>query len=106
MLFRESAAPLHLETKMKKVIMIAALVWGLIPLAANAANFTCHGKGQCVCTETLNPKSVIGYNATADQESVNVNITCINMNTMSVAYYTVRKEDGMGGQYGGEMPGQ
>ena len=91
---------------MRKAIMIAALAGGFMPLAANAANFSCHGAGQCVCTEVLNPKSVIGYNATPDQDSVNVNITCINMSTMNVAYYTVRKEDGMGGQYNAEMPGQ
>lgn len=91
---------------MKKAITIVALAGGLMPLAANAANFSCRGAGQCVCTEVLNPKSVIGYNATADQESVNVNITCINMKTMDVAYYTVRKEDGMGAQYNAEMPGQ
>jgi hypothetical protein len=90
---------------MKKAIMIVALAGGFLPLAANAANFGCHGAGQCVCTEVLSPKSVIGYNATPDRESVNVNITCINMSTMDVAYYTVRKEDGMG-QYTAEMPGQ
>jgi hypothetical protein len=91
---------------MKKAIIIAGLMSGLSPLAAEAKDFTCHGAGQCVCTETLNPKSVIGYNATGDQESVNVNITCINMSTMSVAYYTVRKEDGLGAQYNGMAPGQ
>ncbi|MEW6438918.1 MAG: hypothetical protein AB1508_17310 [Pseudomonadota bacterium] len=91
---------------MKKAIMIASLMLGLSPLAAEAKDFTCRGAGQCVCTETLNPKSVIGYNATGDQESVDVNITCINMSTMSVAYYTVRKEDGLGGQYNGMASGQ
>ncbi len=89
---------------MKKAIAIAILSLGLSPLAAEAANFTCHGAGQCVCTQTMSAKSMIGYNATADQESVNVNITCINMTTMAVAYYTVRKEDGLGGQYNGMMP--
>ena len=91
---------------MKKAIIIAGLTFGLSPLAAEAKDFTCRGAGQCVCTETLNPKSVIGYNATGDQESVNVNITCINMSTMAVAYYTVRKEDGLGAQYNGMTPGQ
>jgi hypothetical protein len=85
--------------------MIAGLMIGSLPFAAHAASFGCRGAGQCVCTETLNPKSVIGYNATADQESVNVNVTCINMSTMAVAYYTVRKEDSMG-SYNGEMPGR
>ena len=91
---------------MRKAIIVAGLMLGLSPLTAQAMNFTCHGAGQCVCTQTLSPKSVIGYNATADQESVNVNITCINMSTMAVAYYTVRKEDGLGGQYNGVAPGQ
>ncbi len=90
------------ELKMKKAIILG-LMFGLLPLAAEAAGFTCHGAGQCVCTETLNPKSVIGYNATGDQQSVN--ITCINMSTMAVAYYTVPKEDSLG-SYNGAMPGQ
>jgi hypothetical protein len=89
---------------MKKAIAIVILSLGLSPFAAEAANYSCHGAGQCVCTQTMSAKSVIGYNATADQQSVNVNITCINMNTMDVAYYTVRAEDGLGGQYGGMMP--
>ena len=88
---------------MKKAIAIAILSLGLSPFAAEAANFTCHGAGQCVCTQTMSAKSMIGYNATDDQESVNVNITCINMSTMSVAYYTVRKEDGLGGTYNGML---
>jgi hypothetical protein len=91
---------------MKKAIIVASLMLGFSPLTARALTYTCHGAGQCVCTQTLNPKSVIGYNPTGDQESVNVNITCINMSTMAVAYYTVRKEDGLGAQYNGPMPGQ
>ena len=91
---------------MKKAIIVASLISGFLPLAAKATEFKCRGTGQCVCTQTLSPKSVIGYNATGDQESVDVNITCINMSTMEVAYYTVRKEDGLGGQYNGAMPGQ
>ncbi|REF86428.1 hypothetical protein DES32_2480 [Methylovirgula ligni] len=90
---------------MKRMLMIAGLLMSSVPLAAQAASFGCHGAGQCVCTEVLNPKSVIGYNATADQESVSVNVTCINMSTMDVAYYTVRKEEGMG-SYNGETPGR
>lgn len=90
---------------MKRMLMIAGLLISSVPLAAQAENFRCRGVGQCVCTEVLNPKSVIGYNATADQESVSVNVTCINMSTMDVAYYTVRKEDSMG-SYNGEMPGR
>ncbi|MGP8231529.1 MAG: hypothetical protein ACLQL2_02540 [Methylovirgula sp.] len=88
---------------MTRTIMIAGLLISSLPFAAQAASFGCRGAGQCVCTETLNPKSVIGYNATVDQESVNVNVTCINMSTMAVAYYTVRKEDSMG-SYNGEAP--
>jgi hypothetical protein len=91
---------------MRKIIMIGGLMSGLLPLSAEAANYTCRGEGPCVCTQTISPKSVIGYNATGDQESVNVNITCINMQTMAVAYYTVRKEDGLGARYNGEMPGR
>jgi hypothetical protein len=89
---------------MKKSVAIAVLSLGLLPFGAQAGNFTCHDAGKCVCTQTMSAKSMLGYNATDDQQSVNVNITCINMATMSVAYYTVRKEDGLGGQYNGMMP--
>jgi hypothetical protein len=90
---------------MKTTLMVAGLLMGGVPVAAQAASFGCRGAGQCVCTEVVSPKSVIGYNATPDQESVNVNVTCINMRTMAVAYYTIRREDSLG-SYNGPMPGR
>lgn len=85
---------------MRLTMMIAGLLASGIGLAAaRAENFTCHGAGRCVCTESVAAKAVLGYNATSDGQSTNVAITCINMNTMDVAYYTRRKENGLGGTY-------
>jgi hypothetical protein len=79
--------------------IITALVANGIAFAAHAEDFTCKGQGKCVCTETIAPASVLGYNATDDHLSVNVNIVCINQDTMQVSYYQVRKEDGLGASY-------
>ncbi len=84
---------------MRRTIIMAGLVASGIPLAADAEDFTCKGQGKCVCTETINPASVLGYNATDDKQSVYVNIVCINQDTMQVSYYRRRKEDGMGATY-------
>jgi len=93
---------------MRLTTIIAGLIVSTISVAAEAKDYTCHGPGRCVCTQTMAAKSVLGYGATNDQQSVNVNITCINMDTMSVAYYTERKEDGVGGTYATDPtpPGQ
>ncbi len=84
---------------MRQITIIAALVANSIAFAAHAADFTCKGQGKCICTETINPASVLGYNATDDKQSVNVNIVCINQDTNAVSYYQVRKEDGLGASY-------
>jgi len=39
---------------------MSGLVSSGIPLAADAEDFTCKGQGKCVCTETINPASVLG----------------------------------------------
>jgi hypothetical protein len=84
---------------MPRTIIIAGFIASSLPLPANAENFTCQGAGRCVCTETINPASVLGYDATDDHQSVNVNIVCINQDTMQVSYYQRRKEDGLGASY-------
>ncbi len=85
---------------MRQITIIAALVANGIAFAAHAEDFTCKGQGKCVCTESIAPASVLGYNATDDHQSVDVAITCINVDTMARSYYTVRKEDGLGATYG------
>jgi hypothetical protein len=85
---------------MRLITIITALAASCITFAVHAEDFTCKGQGKCICTETIAPASVLGYNATADGQSVNVNIICINQNTMDVSYYQRRKEDGLGGSYG------
>jgi hypothetical protein len=84
---------------MHRIIIIAGFVVSSLPFAAHAENFTCKGQGKCVCTETINPASVLGYDATDDHQSVNVNIVCINQDTMQVSYYQRRKEEGLGASY-------
>ncbi|MFZ0558767.1 MAG: hypothetical protein WAM55_05705 [Methylovirgula sp.] len=84
---------------MHRITIIIGLAASCFTGVARAADFTCKGDGKCVCTETIAPAAVLGYNATADGESVNVNIICINQSTMDVSYYQVRKEAGLGGSY-------
>ncbi|HLH13034.1 MAG TPA: hypothetical protein VKV77_14310 [Methylovirgula sp.] len=84
---------------MRPVSIITALLVGGLAFAAHADDFTCKGQGKCVCTETIAPASVLGYNSTDDHQSVNVNIVCINQDTMQVSYYQRRKEQGLGGSY-------
>lgn len=84
---------------MLRITIVAGLLASGSAFAAHAEDFTCKGKGKCVCTETIAPASVLGYIATDDKQSVNVNIVCINQDTMQVSYYHVRKENGLGGTY-------
>jgi hypothetical protein len=84
---------------MHRITIIIGLVASCITFVARADDFTCRGNGKCVCTQTVAPASVLGYNPTSDGQSVNVNIVCINQSTMQVSYYQVRKEDGLGGSY-------
>jgi hypothetical protein len=84
---------------MRRITITAGLVASSLTFATHAEDFTCRGQGKCVCTQTIAPASVLGYNATDDHQSVNVNIVCINQDTMEVSYYQVRKEDGLGASY-------
>lgn len=84
---------------MRLITIITLFVASGMSFAAHAADFACKGQGKCVCTETIAPASVLGYNATDDKQSVNVNIVCINQDTWQVSYYQRRKEDGLGGSY-------
>jgi hypothetical protein len=84
---------------MRRITIIAAIVASGIAFAARAEDFTCKGQGKCVCTETIAPAAVLGYDATDDKQSVNVNIVCINQDTMQISYYQVRKEQGLGASY-------
>jgi hypothetical protein len=84
---------------MLRITITAGLIASGLTFPAHAADFACKGAGKCVCTETINPASVLGYDATADGQSVNVNIICINQDTMQVSYYQRRKENGLGGAY-------
>jgi hypothetical protein len=84
---------------MRRITITAGLVANSLTFAAHAEDFTCKGQGKCICTQTIAPASVLGYNATDDHQSVNVDIVCINQDTMEVSYYQVRKEDGLGASY-------
>jgi hypothetical protein len=84
---------------MYRITIIIGLVASCLTFSARAEDFSCKGAGKCICTQTIAPASVLGYNPTTDGESVNVNIVCINQDTMQVSYYQVRKEDGLGGNY-------
>ncbi|MGH6878651.1 MAG: hypothetical protein ACREHV_14915 [Rhizomicrobium sp.] len=84
---------------MHRIIIIIVLVASCFAFTAQAKDFKCKGPGKCICSESIAPAAVLGYNATADGESVNVDIVCINQTTMDVSYYQVRKEDGLGGSY-------
>ncbi len=84
---------------MQRITIIAGLIASSLAFTARADEFTCKGEGKCVCTETIAPAAVLGYGATADGRSVNVNIICINQSTMEVSYYQRRKENGLGGAY-------
>lgn len=84
---------------MQRITIIAGLIASSLAFPAHAGEFTCKGAGKCICTETIAPAAILGYDATADGQSVNVNIICINQSTMDVSYYQRRKEDGLGGTY-------
>lgn len=88
---------------MKNLVLAAALAGAAIA-PAYAASFGCRAPvvGKCVCTENINPKSALGYNATDDKQSVPVDIVCID-EAMNVTYprTVVRKEDGLGASYTG-----
>lgn len=84
---------------MQRITIIAGLIASSLTFTARAEEFTCKGAGKCICTETIAPAAILGYDATADGQSVNVNIICINQNTMDVSYYQRRKENGLGGTY-------
>jgi hypothetical protein len=84
---------------MHRITIIIGLAASCLTFTARADDFTCKGAGKCVCTETIAPAGVLGYDATDDRQSVNVNIICINQDTMQVSYYQRRKENGLGGSY-------
>ncbi len=84
---------------MQRITIIAGLIASSLTFTARAEEFTCKGAGKCICTETIAPAAILGYDATADGQSVNVNIICINQNTMDVSYYQRRKGNGLGGSY-------
>lgn len=83
-------------------IFLAALFASSLASAHAEDSFVCQGKGECVCTETINPASVLGYNPTEDKQSVYVSIVCINQDTKAVSYYRRRREDGLGATYSAE----
>lgn len=84
----------------KLFVAVLAAVCFVAP--ARARDFGCHAPvvGKCVCTETISPLSIVGYNATDDKQSVPVDIVCID-DAMHVTYPSavVRKEDGLGASY-------
>lgn len=72
------------------ILFFAAVASG----AARDPKLTCRDPGPCLCTESTASKSIIGY--VAD----NVSVTCINMQTMSVKYYTLRRNQSLGAYAG------
>lgn len=88
----------------------AVLALAVALSAAHAAKFTCKGKFQpnhCFCTETINAKSMLGYNAAPDEQGVEVQITCVNHDTGQISYYTAEKplsskKGGLGATYKSE----
>lgn len=85
------------------IIILILSVFIIASPAYSKTQFLCKtgDPKHCVCTETINPASVLGYNSTEDRQSVMVDITCIDMKTMGATYYTVRKENGLGASYTG-----
>ncbi len=88
----------------------AAFAFAAAFSAAQATEFVCKGKFQpnhCFCTETINAKSVLGYNAAPDGQGVEVQITCVNHDTGEISYYTAEKplsseKGGLGATYKAE----
>lgn len=74
--------------------VLAILFFAAVATPSYSAELKCSGAGKCVCTETPAAKSIIGY------EAESVSVTCINMQTMSVEYYTI-PHGAARGQYNG-----
>jgi hypothetical protein len=84
---------------MPSTFVLTVVLIALAFSSALGASITCRDKGPCVCTQTINPAGVLGYNATVDHQSVMVDITCINTDTMRATFYERTKEDGLGASY-------
>lgn len=73
------------SANLRSLVLVALLcLFSLAMWPAHAADRSpCIGKGACTCFEAMSPKGVAGYNPDK------INVTCINMKTMSVVYFTV-----------------